>query len=122
MKSVSFMSSSFDEVAEQEIRDHVLHKSRLGIYDPLQPKRLQVEVTAFTIDLLEYDEKASTAHAAGTVILQTGNGPKEEYLRVSVTVDCDGHIAEGAELRAVYIVETNPETGACKETAALANA
>jgi hypothetical protein len=122
MKSVSLMSSSFDEVAEQEIRAHVLNKSRLGIYDPLQPKRPQVEVAAFIIDLLEYDEETSTAHAAGTVILRTSAGEREQYLRVSVNMHSDGRIVENADLRAAYIVETNPENGACKETAALANA
>jgi hypothetical protein len=116
------MSLSFDEVAEREIHHYVINQARLGVYDPTQPRRPQVEVAAFTIELLEYDEETSIAHAAGSVVLRTPDGDSEQFLRVSLPVTPDGHIAEGAEPRAAYIVETNSENGACKETAALANA
>lgn len=116
------MSPQFEETARHEIHDYVLNKARLGIYDPAQPRRPRVEVTVFEIELLEFDEETSTAHAAGAVVLRAPGGDVEQFLRVSVSVDSEGRIADGAELRAAYIVETNPENGACKETAALANA
>jgi hypothetical protein len=116
------MSSVFEDTAEREIRDYVLTKASLGIYDPVQPRRPRVEVAAFEIELLEFDDETSVAIAAGPVILKTADGNVENYLRVSVAVDAGGRIREGADFRAVYIVETNSENGACKETAALANA
>jgi hypothetical protein len=116
------MSSVFEDTAEREIRDYVLTKASLGIYDPTQPRRPRVEVAAFEIELLEFDEETSIAHAAGPVMLRGENGDVSQFLRVSMAVTPDGRIAEGAEFRAVYIVETNAENGACKETAALANA
>jgi len=121
MKSHSLMSPNFEETAGREIRDYVLTKASLGIYDPAQPRRPRVDVAAFDIELLEFDEETSVAHAAGPVVLRGGNGDVSEFLRVSLAVNPDGHIAENAGFRAAYIVETNAENGACKETAALAN-
>jgi hypothetical protein len=72
--------------------------------------------------MLEFDDETSIAYAAGPVVLRAPNGDVEQFLRVSVGISPEGRIVDGAELRAVYIVETNPENGACKETAALANA
>lgn len=115
------MSPSFEAAAERAIRAYVLNHARLGIYDPAQPRRSPVEVAAFEIELLEFDEETSTAHAAGPVTLRTGEGETSPFLRVSIAVGADGQVPEDAELRAVYIVETNPDNGACKETAALAN-
>ncbi len=116
------MPDTFEDSLEAAIRDHVLTRVKLGIYDPVQPRRPAVEVISFTIEVLEYDEEAGVAHAAGPVVLRSAAGDVEQFLRVSVPVDGAGAIPEGAEIRAVYIVETNPENGACKETAALANA
>ncbi|HEY8900866.1 MAG TPA: hypothetical protein VIM61_10690 [Chthoniobacterales bacterium] len=116
------MSDAFEQAAEAAILDHVLSKLRLGIYDPLQPRRPAVEVASFEIQMLEHDEESLVAHAAGPVVLRGPAGEVEQFLRVSVPVDATGAIPDGAEMRAVYIVETNPENGACKETAALANA
>ncbi|MGH8046346.1 MAG: hypothetical protein ACREKL_03795 [Chthoniobacterales bacterium] len=115
------MSPAFEDTAEREIRDYVLTRANLGIYDPTQPKRPRVPVASFDIELLEFDEETSIAHAAGPVVLRGADGDVSQFLRVSVTVDPDGRIVEGSEFRAAYIVETNPENGACKETAALAN-
>jgi hypothetical protein len=116
------MPSVFEDTAEREIRDYVLTKASLGIYDPIQPRRPRVEVAAFEIELLEFDDETSIACAAGPVILKTVEGHVENHLRVSVALTPDGRIADGAEFRAAYIVETDSESGACKETAALANA
>lgn len=116
------MSDAFEQAAEAAIRDHVLTKVRLGIYDPLQPRRPAVAVVSFVIELLEYDEETALAHAAGPVVLRGPAGDVEQFLRVSVAADAAGAIPAGAEMRAVYVVETNPANGACKETAALANA
>jgi hypothetical protein len=116
------MSSVFEDTAIREIRDYVLTKAPLGIYDPLQPRRPRVDVAAFDVELLEFDEETSIAHAAGPVVLRGPDGDVSQHLRASIAVTTEGHIADGAEFRAAYIVETNPGNGACKETAALANA
>ncbi len=116
------MSPQFEETAAREIRDYVLHRLPLGVYDPAQTRRPRVAVASFTIELLEYDPETAIAHAAGSVALRTDDGAKEQFLRVSLAIAPDGRIEEGAEVRAAYIVETNPDSGACKETAALANA
>lgn len=115
------MSPVFEETAEREIRDYVLTKASLGIYDPAHPRRPRVPVAAFDVELLEFDEETSVAHAAGPVTLRGDNGDVNQFLRVSVAVNPDGHIVDASGFRAAYIVETNSENGACKETAALAN-
>jgi hypothetical protein len=116
------MAETFIDPVEEAVRDYVLTKIRLGIYDPIQPRRPRVEVRSFGIEFLEFDEESSILHAAGPVVLAAPAGDLENFLRVSVKLDADGHIPDDAEVRAVYIVETDPESGACKETAALANA
>lgn len=116
------MAETLIDPVEEAIRDHVLTKVRLGIYDPTQPRRPQLEVRSFAIEFLEVDEETSILHAAGPVVLAAPGGDVENFLRVSVKLDADGRIADEAEVRAVYIVETDPDSGACKETAALANA
>jgi hypothetical protein len=116
------MTEAIIDPVEEAIREYVLTKARLGIYDPLQPRRAQVPVRSFQIEFLEFDEQSSVVHAAGPVVLCPPGGDIEQFLRVSVALDEDGRIPDNADVRAVYIVETDPATGACKETAALANA
>jgi len=116
------MAEVITDPVEEAIRDYVLTKARLGIYDPLQPRRPQVPVRSFQIEFLEFDEQNSVIHAAGPMVLGAPNGDIEQFLRITLTVGEDGQIPDSAEMRAAYIVETDPATGACKETAALANA
>lgn len=82
-----------------------------------------MEVVSFQIELLEKDD--SLVHVAGPVVLRTPQGDVENFLRLSVEVQfIEGtcHVPESAVVRAAYIVETDHPNGACKETAALANA
>jgi len=116
------MAEAITDPVEEAIRDYILTKARLGIYDPLQPRRPQVPVRSFQIEFLDFDEENSVIHAAGPVVLGSPSGDIEQFLRVSLTMGEDGQIPDFADLRAAYIVETDPATGACKETAALANA
>jgi hypothetical protein len=119
------LSSVQEEAAEAAIRDFVLHQARLGIYDPMQPRRPKVDVVSFSIEMLEADETDPVIHAAGPVVLRGPAGDVERFLRMSIPVALEGDaclIAPDAAYRAAYIVETDPETGACKETIALANA
>jgi hypothetical protein len=119
------LSSVQEEAAEAAIRDFVLHQVRLGIYDPMQPRRPKVDVVSFSIEMLEADETDPVIHAAGPVVLRGPAGDVERFLRMSIPVAFEGDaclIAPDAAYRAAYIVETDPETGACKETIALANA
>jgi hypothetical protein len=81
-----------------------------------------VDVVSFEIELLEFDPETSVAHVAGTVVLRGPDGDIDRHLRVSLPVDSHGRILENVDARAVYIVEIDPDSGACKETAALANA
>lgn len=119
------VTSAQEQAVEAAIREFVLHEAKLGIYDPNHPRRPRVEVASFEVEVLEFDESDPVAHAAGAVVLRGPSGDVERYLRVSVPVTLNGEgcrIVPDASYRAVYIVETDPETGACKETAALANA
>jgi hypothetical protein len=119
------LTSAQEQSAEAAIRDFVLHQARLGIYDPMQPRRPKVDVASFSIEMLDADETDSVIHAAGPVVLRGPEGDVERFLRVSMPVTFEGDaclIAPDAAYRAAYIVETDPETGACKETIAVANA
>ena len=119
------LTSAQEQAAEAAIRDFVLHQARLGIYDPAQPRRPKVDVASFSIEVLEADEPESVLHAAGPIVLRGPAGDVERFLRVSMPVTFEGDaclIAPDAAYRAAYIVETDPETGACKETIAVANA
>jgi hypothetical protein len=119
------VTSTQEQAVEAAIREFVLHQAKLGIYDPNQPRRPKVEVASFEVEVLEFDESDPIAHAAGPIVLRGPAGDVERYLRVSVPVALEGEIcsiAPDTNYRAVYIVEADPETGACKETAALANA
>ena len=110
----------FEDRVGAALLDYVTTKATLGIYDPLNPRRPKVPVLSFKVEYLEIDDDM-TAHAAGTVILQGPDSAVEKFLRVSAPVTAEGRIASDAEIRATYIEETNPEVGACKETAAFAN-
>lgn len=109
-----------EESAEVVLRDFVLHRAPLGIYHPLHPRRPRVPVAAFEVEFFELDD--GFAHAAGPVRLRDASGDVEKFLRVSIPWDGTGVIPDDVAIRAAYIEETDPETGACKETAALANA
>ncbi len=109
-----------EDPAEIALRDFVLTRAPLGIYDPFQPRRARVPVQEFTVEFLEVE--AGIAHAAGPVVLRGPAGDVEKFLRISVPWDDSGVISPDAPVRAAYIEETDTESGACKETAALANA
>jgi hypothetical protein len=117
--------SNRETAVERTIRDFVLHQIRLGIYDPHQPRRPKVDVISFDIEMLELEEADGVAHVAGPVVLRGLDGSEvEQFLRLSVAVRLDGEkyvIPDDAQPRAAYIVETGHPSGACKETAALAN-
>lgn len=113
------MQTSEDRVAAS-IHEYVFHRVALGIYDPQKTLRPKVPVIAFEIEFLEIDED-NVAVAAGSVTLRSENGGVEKFLRITVAVGDDGTIPEGTECRAAYIEVVDDETGACKETAALAN-
>lgn len=108
-----------EDSAESALRDFVVRHVPLGIYNPLHPRRPRVPVADFVVEFFEVDE--GVTHVAGPVTLRDESGEIERYLRVSVPWDGVGAIPPDAAVRAVYIEETDPETGACKETAALAN-
>ncbi len=119
------ITEAAEQSAEAAIRNFVLHGLSLAVYDPNQFRRPKVPVASFEIELLEFDEEEATMHAAGPVILKTAEGDVEQYLRVSVPVEIQGdecRIVEDSGFRAAYIVDLDSESGACKETAALANA
>ena len=121
------LTAAVEPSAESAIRDFVLHRLPLGLYDAAQPVRPRLPVASFDLEVLEFDPEGALAHAAGPVVLRTADGDVEQYLRVSVGLELgDGgcRIAPEGEsrARAVYIVDLGSETGACKETAALANA
>jgi len=88
-------------------------------------RRPRVPVVAFAVELLEFDDQDAVAHAAGPVTLQAETGEVEQYLRVSVPVeivDDECRVVPDRGYRAVYIVDLGSDSGACKETAALASA
>jgi len=110
---------------EAAIADFVMQRLPLGVYDPMQPHRVRTEVVSFQVELLEPDLEDGIVHAAGPVVLRTPHGDVENFLRLSVQIRLDGGevvIPDGGAIRASYIVETDHPQGACKETAALANA
>ena len=109
-----------EEVAEAAVREFVLQRAPLGIYNPMHPRRPRVAVAAFEVEFFEIED--GYAHAAGPVVLRDATGDVEKFLRVSFPWDGSGVISDDVAIRAVYVEETDPETGACKETAALANA
>lgn len=112
--------SDFQTRVKAAFLAYVTTKAALGIYDPSNPRRPKVPVLSFTLEYLEIDDDL-TAHAAGPVVLQGSDDAVEKFLRVSAPVTTEGEISPDAEIRAAYIEETNPELGACKETAAFAN-
>ncbi len=119
------ISSDRETAAETAIRSFVLNEARLAIYDPLKSQRPRVPVASFEIELLEFDEQDPVAHAAGPVVLRGPRGDVEQFLRISLPIRFDGEIcliADPSAIRAAYIVPTEDPNGACKETAALANA
>jgi len=119
------ISTAREAATEAAIMDFVMNRMALGVYDALQSRRPKVEVGSFQIELLEIDEAAGIAHAAGPVTLRTPQGDVENHLRVSLEIRFDGDaclIRQDGIVRASYIVETDSANGACKETAALANA
>lgn len=110
---------------ERAIRKFILEDVKLGIYDPNQFRRPAVPVVSFEIEVLEWDGAGSVAHAAGPVVLRPEEGEIENYLRISLTMEQSAEgwrVAADPELRAAYIVDMDHPSGACKETAALANA
>ncbi|HEY8903340.1 MAG TPA: hypothetical protein VIM48_06515 [Chthoniobacterales bacterium] len=110
---------------ERAIRKFVLEDVKLGIYDPNQFRRPAVAVVSFEIEVLEWDGASSVAHAAGPVVLRPEEGEIENYLRISLTMEQSAEgwrVAAEPDLRAAYIVDMDHPSGACKETAALANA
>lgn len=118
------MSESSDLAIESLVERYVVERLPLGIYDPNQPRRVRVPVISFSVEFLELGDDG-VAHAAGPVVLETSRGEAEQHLRVSLPlIGLNGgrQVAEGGAVRAVYVVLTNEENGACKETAALANA
>jgi len=112
------------DTASAAIHSFVITRAQLALYDPLQSRRPKLAVHSFTLEFLELDEDAHTAHAAGPVVLDSENGPVERHLKLSVPfIVEDGHftIPYAADYRAAYVEITNPATGACKESLALAN-
>jgi hypothetical protein len=119
------ISPAAEQSAESTIRDFVLRELPLAIYDPMLFRRPRVPVVAFAVELLEFDDQDAVAHAAGPVTLQAETGEVEQYLRVSVPVeivDDECRVVPDRGYRAVYIVDLGSDSGACKETAALASA
>lgn len=111
-----------DSGLEDAIQEYVLSKVKLGIYDPTQPRRPSVKVASFEIELIEDDD--AVIHVAGPITLETPEGEVECYVRLSLPfalTDSGFYVREDIPIRAAYIVETDGKTGACKETAALAN-
>lgn len=121
-------SLKFEKSAANLIAEFVLQDLPLAVYDPNQPRRTRVLVTSFSIELLEFEEEEgrTIACAAGPVVLDTPAGAWENHLRLYVPLEASGQssyrIANPEDVRATYIVLTDAEIGACKETAALANA
>ena len=118
------MNDKADLAVESLIERYVVESLPLGIYDPNQPKRARVPVVSFEVEFVEVEDDG-VAHAAGPVVLRTPKGDVEQHLRVSLPLagtNGDRYVADGVSARAVYVVLTNEENGACKETAALANA
>lgn len=113
-----------ESLAEETIRNYVLKDAPLGIYDPAHPRRMRVAVRSFEIELLEIDDDGM-AHAAGPIVLSAPAGELELFLRISVPIVFDGarcFVPDGSSVRAAYVFETDHPNGACRETAALANA
>jgi hypothetical protein len=118
------LSSAAELAAERAIRDYVLSELPLAVYDPLVFRRPRVPVADFVIELLEFDLEDRVAHASGPVTLRTDAGEVQTHLRVSIPVALDGgecRLEPERGCRAAYIVDLGSETGACKETAALAS-
>lgn len=120
-------SLNFKKSAANLISEYVLQELPLAVYDPNQPRRTRVPVTSFSIELLEFEEEQgqTIACASGPVTLDVPTGAVENHLRVYVPLEAAGsscRIANPEDVRAAYIVLTDSEIGACKETAALANA
>lgn len=125
--SMSTDSLKFEKSAANLISEFVLQELPLAVYDPNQPRRTRVPVTSFSIELLEFEEEEgrTIACAAGPVVLDTPTGAWENHLRLYIPLEASGpsyRIANPEDARATYIVLTDAEIGACKETAALANA
>jgi len=119
-------SVEFEEEAESLIRDFVLNDLHLAVYDPGLFRRPRVPVVSFDVELLEVsdDSEKLILTVAGPVVLKTEKGLWENHLRLTVPVERQQEslrIGDVAEVRAVYIVETDEVLGTCKETAALAN-
>lgn len=116
--------AAFEAGVEATVAEFVRTQLPLGIYNPLQPRRARVPVTAFSVEVLDFEssEHGLVVHAGGPVTLASDGGPLEQYLRVTLRLTKDGAVAEPPEARAVYVVETGHPNGGCKETAALANA
>lgn len=119
-------SLNFAESLSPAISRLVLEELPLAVYDPNQPRRVRVPVASFTIELLEKDEidGRHLACAAGPIVLDTPEGPRENHLRLYIPLAQDGsswRIGDPQDIRAAYVVVTDEEVGACKETAALAN-
>ncbi len=113
-----------EERAAAVLREYVLGTLPLGVYDPLQPRRVRMPVVSFDVEFVDIDADGRVS-AAGPVVLRTEAGESEFHLRVTaplVGVNEDCRVADDAAVRAVYIVLVNAENGSCKETAALANA
>lgn len=122
---MSILGTAREAAIETAILDFVRNRLALGVYDPAQIRRPKVEISSFQIELLEIDNADSIAHVAGPVVLRTPHGDIENFLRLSLAVRFDGDacwIPDGGIVRAAYVVETDHPNGACKETAALANA
>jgi hypothetical protein len=114
-----------EQEIERTIRRFVLEDVKLGIYDPNQFRRPAVPVVSFDVEVLEWDYASSVAHAAGPVVLRPEGGEVENYLRISLAMEQSAEgwrVAAEPDLRAAYIVDMDHPSGACKETAALANA
>lgn len=110
---------------EAAIVDFVTQRLPLGVYDPMQPHRVRTEVVSFKVELLESDLEDGIVHASGPIMLRTPQGDVENHLRLSLKIRFEGDacmIREDEAVRASYVVETDSANGACKETAALANA
>jgi hypothetical protein len=103
----------------QNVQQFVKNQLPLGVYDPARTRRPRVPVKHFEVEYLELDD--SILHAAGPVTLDTSPEELTFHLRVSVPYYGDQAFQPEAA-RAAYIVELSSETGACKETAAIANA
>jgi len=113
-----------EDATETAIREFVLTKIRLGIYEPDRPRRPKMEVLSFAIELLEFDDTDGIAHAAGPVVLDAPDGASEHFLRISLPLqlsETSCTIPDNTEFRAAYIVDLDLPSGGCKETAALAN-